>query len=343
MNIAQMKLEIALATTANIPLMLWGPPGVGKSQGVEQWCLENNYLFIDVRLSQKDAVDLLGIPYRDPDTDRTHWAVPSTWPTDNVDTIIMFDEINHGTQATLSAAFQAIQERRIGDYFFPDKVRFIAAGNEAKHRTYANQMPSALRNRFGHIEVTSSEDDMCDYANAQGWSPLITGFFRFSPPSINEFEQHSESEEEKKRVSLVRTHNAFGTPRSWDAVNRLLTAAKGDINRAKHLIIGTVGQELAAKFMGYAEYYKDLPDLNKLIKAPNDFNVPENPGMQYAICSGLAAKADMKNIKNIIKYVIRLPAEFQATCVKDALSRQPMIGGTTAFAEWAEKNEDILF
>ncbi len=337
-----MKQAITIAVNSNTPLMLWGPPGCGKSQGMSQWCKENDYEYIDIRLSQKDAVDLMGIPYRNPKTNRTEWAVPSIWPTDpDKKYLIAFDEIHHGTQATLSASFQAIQERRIGDYFFPDSVRFVAAGNRAKDRTYANQMPSALRNRFGHGDVESGEEDWLSWATSVGIDPRITGFIRFSPPSLNEFIEHSQSEDEKKRASLVKTHNAFATPRSWEATDRVLKVA--DFKTASNFITGLIGEEIFAKFKGYIDYYQDLPDLDDLIKNPNKFEAPSGLGLQFAIISGLAAKANMKNIPNIVKYILRLPAEMQAYCMKDALSREPTIGATPAFSEWAEANEDILF
>lgn len=352
MNIEQMKKNLLLALRANQPVMIWGAPGCGKSQGVLQLCEEHKYEFIDIRLSQRDAVDLLGIPFRDPETNRTDWAVPKIWPTENKPTVIMFDEINHGTQSTLSAAFQAIQERQVGEYKFPSEVRFIAAGNRASDRTYANQMPSALRNRFTHITVESSEDDWCKWANQKGLSALITGFIRFSPTSLNEFELHSETREEEKRVQLVKGNNAFATGRSWEAADRLIRQVIShdkngtehvDLKAVKQMIIGTVGEEQAAKFLGYAEFYKDLPDLDKLLKNPSNYDVPENSGMQFAICAGLSAKANEKNFKNLVKYILRFPPEFQAMTIKDTLSRDMLLSTTPAFVEWAAENHDIIF
>jgi len=351
-NISEMKQNIELAFAANQPTMIWGSPGCGKSQGVEQVAKELNMKFIDVRLSQMDAVDLRGIPFRDKETNRTDWAVPNIWPTDDVPTVIMFDEINHGTQSTLSAAFQAIQERRIGDFHFPPSVRFLAAGNRAKDRTFANQMPSALRNRFSHITVESSEDDFCKYANSSGFAQLVTGFIRFSPVSLDEFTEHNKSTEEQKRVSAVKKNNAFATPRSWEAVSKLINCVTTidkngtelvDLNRAKKMVIGTIGESEASKFFGYANFYKDLPDLNKLIKNPMNYDVPTAPEMQYAICAGLANKATTGNFANVIKYILRLPAEFQAMAVNDALARDVLLSTTPAFATWASNNTDVIF
>ena len=56
------------------PVMLWGPPGVGKSQLIGQIAQEHGVTVIDIRLSQMEPSDLRGIPFRIEDT--VEWAVP---------------------------------------------------------------------------------------------------------------------------------------------------------------------------------------------------------------------------------------------------------------------------
>ena len=46
------------------PVMLWGPPGVGKSQMVAQVAARHGVPVIDIRLSQMEPSDLRGIPFR---------------------------------------------------------------------------------------------------------------------------------------------------------------------------------------------------------------------------------------------------------------------------------------
>ena len=46
------------------PVMLWGPPGVGKSQMVAQIGARHAVPVIDIRLSQMEPSDLRGIPFR---------------------------------------------------------------------------------------------------------------------------------------------------------------------------------------------------------------------------------------------------------------------------------------
>jgi len=66
------------ATGYHTPVMLWGPPGVGKSQMVAQVAQKNNVEVIDIRLSQMEPSDLRGIPFRDDKT--VEWAIPAMLP-----------------------------------------------------------------------------------------------------------------------------------------------------------------------------------------------------------------------------------------------------------------------
>ena len=59
------------------PVMLWGPPGVGKSQMVAQVAKKYSVPVIDIRLSQMEPTDLRGIPFRgphEPERGRRHRA-----------------------------------------------------------------------------------------------------------------------------------------------------------------------------------------------------------------------------------------------------------------------------
>ncbi len=60
------------------PVMLWGPPGVGKSQLVSQVGNRHHVQVIDIRLSQMEPSDLRGIPFRS--GERVEWAEPALLP-----------------------------------------------------------------------------------------------------------------------------------------------------------------------------------------------------------------------------------------------------------------------
>lgn len=58
--------------------MVWGPPGIGKSQIVAQVAAQHHVPVIDIRLSQMEPTDLRGIPFRD--GDHVVWSIPALLP-----------------------------------------------------------------------------------------------------------------------------------------------------------------------------------------------------------------------------------------------------------------------
>ncbi|MCW8855387.1 MAG: MoxR family ATPase, partial [Gammaproteobacteria bacterium] len=117
-------------TGHHTPVMLWGPPGVGKSQMVAQVAEKNKVPMIDIRLSQMEPSDLRGIPFRIEDS--VEWAVPSMLPDakrHGLKGILFLDEITSAPPSVSAAAYQLILDRKLGEYEVPEGWAIIAAGN----------------------------------------------------------------------------------------------------------------------------------------------------------------------------------------------------------------------
>lgn len=88
-NNALNSLELTIPQTKNLltlffmtkqPVFLWGPPGIGKSEVVEEIGRDTSRKIIDVRLAQYDPTDIRGIPFFDMSTGQMRWAKPSDFP-----------------------------------------------------------------------------------------------------------------------------------------------------------------------------------------------------------------------------------------------------------------------
>ena len=117
------------------PVMLWGPPGVGKSQMVAQIATRHGIPVIDIRLSQMEPSDLRGIPYRV--NNQVDWAIPTMLPDTErhgPEGILFLDEITSAPPSVSAAAYQLILDRRLGEYQVPDHWAIFAAGNRQGDR-----------------------------------------------------------------------------------------------------------------------------------------------------------------------------------------------------------------
>ncbi|MBO4630993.1 MAG: AAA family ATPase, partial [Lentisphaeria bacterium] len=129
------------------PLMVWGAPGLGKSTIIRELAKEYGVDFIDVRLAQREPVDIRGLPV--PTEKGVEWRVSAEWPRDpNSKGIILFDELTAADRSLQVAAYEFILDRRLGDlYKVPDGWYICAAGNRTEDRAVATTMSSALANR----------------------------------------------------------------------------------------------------------------------------------------------------------------------------------------------------
>ena len=149
------------AMKANRPIFLWGPPGIGKSELVEQIAQSGEVgtaHVIDMRLALMEPTDLRGYPFRNPETNTLEWAPPADLPTlelaDKFDSIIVFlDELNSAPPSVQAAAYQLVLNGKIGQYTMPGNVKIVAAGNRETDRGVTYRMPSPISYRFSHINM----------------------------------------------------------------------------------------------------------------------------------------------------------------------------------------------
>ena len=188
--IAVIEKEYSSATEGHhTPVMLWGPPGVGKSQMVAQVAQHHDVNLIDIRLSQMEPSDLRGIPFRNELA--VEWAVPSMLPNavrHGQQGILFLDEITSAPPSVSAAAYQLILDRKLGEYEVPDGWAIIAAGNRQGDRGVTYSMPAPLANRFSHYEVDINLDDWVAWAYANSIDERIIAFLRFRQDLLFDFD-----------------------------------------------------------------------------------------------------------------------------------------------------------
>ncbi len=189
-----------------VPLHIWGPCGVGKSQIVGQVASDLDYNFLDVRAVQLDPVDLRGLPRIA--SDQTEWVPPKFLPTTGKG-ILFLDELTSAPQMTQAGCYQLVLDRKLGEYVLPEGWVVIAAGNPASERGVHFAMPRPLRNRFVHLELEADLDDWSKWAVKAHIRPEIIAFLRFKPELLHAADTTADA-------------NAWPTPRSWEMASNVL-------------------------------------------------------------------------------------------------------------------------
>lgn len=285
--------------------MLWGPPGIGKSemvQGLADSGALGKAVVIDIRLPLMEPTDIRGIPYYNPTENTMKWAPSEEFPTvefaKNYDTVILFlDELNAAPQSVQAASYQLILNRRVGTYKLPENVRVIVAGNRDGDGGTTFRMPTPLKNRMVHFELAADYDSWVEWAMVNGVHSEVIGYISYAKGDLMKFDPRS-------------PERAFPTPRSWTFVSDFLYDREIDDMDLMELVTGTIGEGTAQSFMAQRKHSKDIP-------------LPED------VLSGKVTKLKTKEISAMYSLTVNLCRELQEeskkTGKKDAAKFSSMV------------------
>lgn len=326
------------------PGFVWGPPGVGKSdtiasaaeilgeQLVQQKKIKkaSEFGLIDFRMALRDPTDIKGFPMPDQETKTMRFFRDGELPKEGYG-ILFMDELNSAAPASQAAGMQLTLTRRIGDYVLPDGWSIIGAGNRESDRGVVHRMPTPLANRMTHLDFDVNVDDWLNWAGRSNrMDPEIIAFIRFKPELLFNFNPQS-------------ADRAFATPRSWEAVNKIMHQAKVDDETLYAMLRGTVGEGPATELQAFLTLIKDLPTVEDVKKDPKGLKMPDSPATRHAIVTMLAHNTkDDALFERFMDFVTRMDKEFQVVYVRDCLNRNKAIGANKVFTKWALENHQLI-
>ncbi len=297
-------------------VMLWGPPGVGKSQGVRQIAERitaetgRTVAITDVRLLLFNPVDLRGIPTANADKTLAVWLKPKIFQMDESPetvNILFLDEISAAPPSVQAAAYQITLDRMIGEHKLPENCIVIAAGNRVTDKSVAYNMPKALANRLCHLGIIGDPRAWHDWAVRSGLHRFIVGYLDFNPVALMRFEPSG-------------TDLAFPTPRSWEMVSSILKNISDDFNIVFPLIAGCVGEDAARAIRTWSLMEDNLPS-PKAIFAGNSRTRPNSVEMRTALRCALVEYAhnhpDPDGLAHSLEHACELPWEYRKALLWD--------------------------
>lgn len=322
-----------------IPTMLWGPPGIGKSQSIAELCslLEKEtgkkVAMTDIRLLLFSPLDLRGIPTYDEKRENAVWLRPRVLamdPADEVINVLFLDEITAAPPSVQAAAYQLVLDRKIGEHKLPSNCLIFAAGNRTVDGSYAHKMPKALSNRLLHIEFSVSFASWRKWALAHEIDGRVIGFLDQHPDLLLDFKESS-------------SDLAFPTPRSYEMLSK---AIRQFGEGAMPLLPGIIGPGAAKAFKAYLQG-RNIPDPARIFRGERPTPPKENDGI-YATVTALTDYAkehfdDLKGVENSIAYAFLLPVDFQVVLFRNYLNiDKESLLRIPAFRKWLSANAYLL-
>lgn len=346
----------------------------------------------ELHVSQMGPVDALGVP-REDEYNRTYWAPPVIWPladwaenngTKHQTKVANFLKQYHNTgtldytalptdwfvhfhdEVTNPSSAQVPHQlfpawcgdssgRMIGGHRLVSDYFVVLAGNRVEDGTNSINLAASAVTRLGLIEVLPHYGGWLQ--NYAFKSRMVAGeeMAKIHPIVISYLNKFN-GEFAPQNLNERSPMDPFPTPRNWKYVSDMLYA--NDMNPMredllKAAIAGRIGDASAQQFFTFVTHYKDLPDVDKLMRGDKVPNFPgkNRPDLLAILGTHMVMKLNEKNAKVFMSYMLDstlFPGEISAMTMKQlrpANKLQPLVRewATADFSKWTHQYKAYVF
>lgn len=320
------KQAAAISIQAGIPTILWGPPGIGKTQWVKglgnAMAPMNDGKPVKVFTligSTKDPTDIGGMPTVKGGRRPPSWAADIRKRSLNGQRSILFlDEFSSMSPMVHASLLRVVNEKMAAETDFDPRsaplkgraVHIVAAANRPKHGAASRDLPPPAANRMIHFNWPSP--NAIEWAEGMlfGWkSPFYfelpedwrSGpFLRDAREMTGAFLKFRESKASPVLFAMPEmkavddegnraTGGAWPSPRSWEMAADVLAAtmvAGAPKNVQIQAVEGAVGAAVAGELFNFAKF-QDLPDPEDILKHPEGWKVPTDATKLFIVSNAL--------------------------------------------------------
>ena len=287
---------LAVAISADVPVLIWGLPGEGKTAIIEQIARHNGMHCETVIASIHAPEDFKGMPMQ---VDGRVIYAPPDWAQNVADAgggLVFLDEISTAPPSVQAALLRPVLQKVAGSLQLPKQTRFVAAANPPEIAADGWDLSAPLANRFAHImwdvdAATISQGFAFGFADVE--LPVIRHarvdpLFASTKAAIGAFLSARPDLKSVLPKSSNESGRAWPSPRSWEMGARLLAYARAsDSSQAVQsvLLSGAIGVTAAHEYLIW-ESALDLPDIEEALRT-GEIQLPARPDMLYMVAAAL--------------------------------------------------------
>ena len=238
------------------PMLLIGPPGIGKTQIMEQVAQECQIGLVAYTITHHTRQSAVGLPFIEhKQYGGKEYAVTEYTMSEIVasvyermersgmpEGILFIDEINCVSETLAPTMLQFLQGKSFGNHKIPEGWIIVAAGNPPEYNKSVREFDIVTMDRIRRIDVEPDLNVWKEYAKTAGVHPAILSYLSVRPQNFCQIETTVDG----KR---------FVTPRGWEDLSRIMEDyEKLDKNITADVVGQYIQHERIAK--EFAEYYE---------------------------------------------------------------------------------------
>ena len=207
------------------PLLLIGPPGVGKTQIIRQVSEETGTPLVSYTITHHTRQSAVGLPFIEKKEyeGKTYSVTEYTMSeilasvydkieeSGKTEGILFLDEINCVSETLAPTMLQFLQAKMFGNHKLPEGWLIIAAGNPPEYNKSVRDFDIVTLDRIRRIDIEPSYDAWKKYAAKQLLNPAVTTYLGIKPENFCRFETTVDG-------------RFFATPRGWEDLSELMSS-----------------------------------------------------------------------------------------------------------------------